>query len=91
MNAQYFRCADCVFCQSAFVPDFSRTIHAGERRPRKSGFICCVRPPIAAAQQRPVTEANYFCALWTAKNGAQPLRHLLATGGEVKVGEVQDV
>lgn len=90
MNAKYFRCADCVFCQSASVPDFSRTIHAGERRPRKSGLICCVRPPVAAAQ-RPVTEANLVCALWTAMDGSQPLRNLLATGGEVKVGEVQDV
>ena len=90
MNAKDFRCADCVFCQSAFVPDFSRTIRAGERRPRKSGYICCIRPPIAAAQ-RPVTEANLVCALWTDKDGEQPLRHILATGGEVKAGEVEDV
>ena len=79
MNIKDYYCADCAFCQSDLIPDFSKKVKAGMRRERIRGAVCGIRPPVAAAA-RPIVSENHFCALWTSATGEQPLRHLLDFG-----------
>ena len=79
MNIKTFCCADCAFYQSAIIPDYTKDHVPGAGRPRIRGFVCGIRPPVAAAA-RPITSENQLCALWTSATGEQPLRHLLDYG-----------
>ena len=81
MNIRTFRCADCGFCQSALVPDYTKGHVPGVGRPRIRGLVCGIRPPVAGAgAARPITYLHQLCALWTSVDGDQPLRHLLDHG-----------
>jgi len=80
MNIKTFCCADCAFYQSAIIPDYTKDHVPGAGRPRIRGFVCGIRPPVAAAARPIVTGESQLCALWTSATGEQPLRHLLDFG-----------